>query len=168
MTARIVSFPYVARQDAKVLILGSMPGAASLQASEYYAHPRNAFWPIMAGILRIDVRAPYSDRLAALQAGGIALWDVLASCVRKNSLDSDIESDSVIANDFGTFFATHPGIAQVCFNGGPAERYFKRLVPDLLTRTDLHYTRLPSTSPAHAALPFARKAEAWRSALIQP
>ena len=163
--ARIESFPYVATRAARILILGSMPGEASLQAQRYYARPRNAFWPIMAGILGFDAKVPYPDRIAALHANGIALWDVLASCHRSGSLDSEIEPRSVVANDFEAFFATHNRISQVCFNGGAAERYFRRRVPAIPGMRNLHYTLLPSTSPAHAALPYARKAEAWRSAL---
>lgn len=151
-----------------MLILGSMPGTASLQANEYYAHPRNAFWPIMAAVLGFDPAAPYHDRVAALRAGRVAVWDVLKACRRTGSLDSDIEPDSIEFNDFGTFFAAHPGVTRVCFNGGTAERLYQRFVPAILTRRDLHYTRLPSTSPAHAAMSVADKSHAWRAALIQP
>jgi len=163
--ARIESFSYIATRAARILILGSMPGEASLQAQQYYAHPRNAFWPIMAGILGFDAKVPYPDRIAALGANGIALWDVLASCHRSGSLDSEIESPSVVVNDFEAFFTAYPGITQVCFNGGTAERYFKRRVPAIPGMRNLHYTLLPSTSPAHAALSLARKTEAWRAAL---
>lgn len=164
---RIVSFPAIATVEARVLILGSMPGAASLEASEYYAHPRNAFWPIMAAVLGFEAGLAYRDRIKALQGNGVALWDVLKACRRSGSLDSDIEPESIEVNDFGAFFEAHPGIKRVCFNGGTAERYFQRFAPAILTRPDLHYTRLPSTSPAHAAMSFADKAAAWRAALIQ-
>lgn len=168
MTARVFSFPAIATPEASILILGSMPGAASLDAGEYYAHPRNGFWPIMAGVLGLDATARYEDRIAALQAAGIALWDVLKACRRSGSLDSNIEPDSIEVNDFAAFFAAHPRISRVCFNGGTAERYYRHRVQAILTRPDLHYTRLPSTSPAHAAMSFAAKAEAWRAALLQP
>lgn len=168
VTPRIASFPAIAAAQARILILGSMPGEASLQARQYYAHSRNAFWPIMAGVLGLDAAATYQDRVDALQAAGIALWDVLKACRRSGSLDSDIEPDSIEVNDFVALFAAHPGITRVCFNGGTAERYFRRFVPAILTRPDLHYTRLPSTSPAHAAMSFAAKAAAWRTALTQP
>lgn len=167
MIPRIVSFPPIATPAARALILGSMPGVASLQAGEYYAHPRNAFWPIMAGVLGLDAAARYDDRIVALQSAGIALWDVLRACRRSGSLDSDIEPDSIEVNDFAAFFAAHPRITRVCFNGGTAERYYRRFVPAILTRPDLHYTRMPSTSPAHAAMSFAGKAAAWRTALTQ-
>lgn len=168
MTPRIASFPAIATAGARILILGSMPGAASLQAGEYYAHPRNAFWPIMAAVLGFEAGIAYRDRISALQANGVALWDVLKACRRSGSLDSDIEPASIEVNDFGTFLDAHPGITRVCFNGGTAERYFKRFVPAILTRPDLHYTRLPSTSPAHAAMSFVDKAAAWQAALVQP
>jgi double-stranded uracil-DNA glycosylase len=164
-TPRIVSFPAIATAEARILILGSMPGAASLEANEYYAHPRNAFWPIMAAVFGFDPAVPYRERVAALMAARIAVWDVLKACRRSGSLDSDIEPDSIEVNDFAALFEAHPDITRVCFNGGTAERYFQRFVPAILTRPDLHYTRLPSTSPAHAAMSLADKAEAWRSAL---
>ncbi len=167
MTPRIVSFPAIATPDARILILGSMPGAASLEANEYYAHPRNAFWPIMAEVFGLDSAASYRHRIAALKEGRVALWDVLKTCRRSGSLDSDIEPDSIEVNDFDVFFAAHPGITRVCFYGGSAERYYQRFVPAILTRPDLHYTRLPSTSPAHAAMSFADKARDWRAMLKQ-
>jgi hypoxanthine-DNA glycosylase len=168
VTPRIISFPAIATAEARILILGSMPGAASLQAGEYYAHPRNAFWHIMAAVLGFAPEVTYGDRISALQANGVALWDVLKACRRRGSLDSDIEPGSIEVNDFGTFFAAHPRVTRLCFNGGTAERLYQRFVPDILAGRDLHYTRLPSTSPAHAAMSFADKADAWRAALIQP
>lgn len=167
MVSRIVSFPPVATHAARALILGSMPGEASLAANQYYAHPRNAFWPIMATIVGIDPAAGYPERIAALKEGKLALWDVLKACRRTGSLDSDIEPDSIEVNDFAAFFAVHPGITRVYFNGATAERCYQRFVQGILIRPDLQYTRLPSTSPAHAAMSFAAKAQAWRAALIQ-
>jgi hypoxanthine-DNA glycosylase len=142
-----------------------MPGLASLRAGEYYAHPRNLFWPILGEIVRLDPRRPYADRIRSLAASGIALWDVLESCERAGSLDADIESRSAVPNDFARFFANHPRIGRVVFNGSTAERCFRRLVLPGLPARVMDYVRLPSTSPAHAALPYERKVEAWRLAL---
>ncbi|MCG2575482.1 DNA-deoxyinosine glycosylase [Dechloromonas sp. XY25] len=159
--SQVSSFPPVAAPDARVLILGSMPGEASLRAGQYYAHQRNAFWRIMGDLLGAGPALPYADRLARLQAAGIALWDVIADCRRSGSLDAAIVKDSVRANDFGGFFAAHPGVERVYFNGGVAEANFRRHVLPGLPGTTLHMQRLPSTSPAHAARPYAEKLAAW-------
>lgn len=163
------SFGSIADSRARVLILGSMPGAKSLRAQQYYAHPNNSFWKIMGLLCGFDGTAPYAQRLAALTQSGIALWDVLQSCTRTGSLDSAIEADTVVANDFLAFFQQHPHIECVCFNGATAERYYMRQVLPTLTPlplpSPLRYVRLPSTSPAHAALAFQGKLAAWRSAL---
>ena len=139
-----------------------MPGAESLRRRQYYAHPQNAFWPIMAGLLGFDAGAPYARRLRSLKAARIALWDVLRSCEREGSLDTRIEEE--IANDFERFFRAHPGLTHVFFNGVKAEASFRRHVPQHVGRA-LRYARLPSTSPAHAALTAARKLAAWRAIL---
>lgn len=162
----IRSFPPVAGSNARLLILGSMPGAESLRAGEYYAHPRNAFWRILGDHLDVAHDAPYAQRIDSLKAGGIALWDVLASCTRPGSLDSAIDADSIIVNDLQGFLQQHPLISDVLFNGATAERYFLRHVsPRLpapgLEAGPLHLTRLPSTSPAHAALSLSDKRREW-------
>jgi hypoxanthine-DNA glycosylase len=162
---RIRSFAPIARRDARVLILGSMPGGKSLAAREYYAHPRNAFWRIVGDLLGIDPRAPYRKRALALKAARIAVWDVLHSCTRTGSMDAGIERGSEIANDFHRFFRGHAQITQVIFNGAKAELSFRRHVAGRLGAVPLRYARLPSTSPAHASLSYARKRRAWRTAL---
>jgi hypoxanthine-DNA glycosylase len=154
-------FPPVAAADARLLILGSMPGTASLTAGCYYAHPRNAFWSIMGALLDFSPQLPYAQRLLALQASGIALWDVIAVCHRKGSLDADIVPRSIVANDFPGFFTAHPRITCVCFNGGAAEQAFRRHVRCGQDLPALDYCRLPSTSPAHAALSHDKKLAAW-------
>ena len=161
------SFAPIAGRGARVLILGSMPGAASLQANRYYAHPHNAFWRITGALLGFDPAAPYAVRKKALVSAGIAIWDVLHSCVRPGSLDARIVLDSEIANDFRAFFRSHPGVTHVFFNGAKAEASFRRhVLPGLPeTATALRYTRLPSTSPAHASLSFGSKLAAWRAIL---
>jgi hypoxanthine-DNA glycosylase len=152
----------VADTNASVLILGSMPGQASLRAQQYYAHPRNAFWQIQGELFGAHPQLPYAERLSILQSQGIALWDVLASCFRPGSLDSDIEASSAIANDFSTFFRRHPKIRRVFFNGAKAAETFQRDVLPRLDASGLDYQRLPSTSPAHAGMSFAQKLAAWR------
>jgi len=142
-----------------------MPGKASLQASQYYAHPRNAFWPIMGDLIDAAPSLPYERRIEILQSVGIALWDVLASCVRDGSLDASIIKTSISTNDFKNFFLTHPGIADVFFNGGTAERYFINYALPLLEPNALRFHRLPSTSPAHAAKTYQQKLAAWEAVI---
>lgn len=159
---RIQSFEPIETKAAEILILGSMPGRASLAADQYYAHTKNAFWRITAELLGFDFSAPYAERIAALKSARIALWDVLQSCTREGSLDAMIERDTEIANDFQTFFQTHTKITQVFFNGAKAEACFKRHVLPAIKTGPIRYLRLPSTSPAHAAMPLAHKIRAWR------
>jgi double-stranded uracil-DNA glycosylase len=159
------SFEPVAQADARILILGSMPGRDSLRAAQYYAHPRNTFWRIMADILHFDAGVPYQNRTAALSAARIALWDVLHSCRRPGSLDSSIEANTVVVNDFQSFFLRYAGINAVIFNGSKAEHYYvRRVLPHLDANPPLYF-RAPSTSPAHASLSYARKLEIWRGLL---
>lgn len=166
MTLRVHSFEPISDAASRVLILGSMPGKASLRAEQYYAHPQNAFWKILGTLLDFDPAAAYAIRTARLRAGGIALWDVMQSCVRETSLDSDIEETSIIANPFGSFLDDHPQIHTICFNGAKAEASWRRhVLPQLPRAGDIAYQRLPSTSPANASIRYAAKLEAWRSAL---
>ena len=160
--ARIRSFAPISARDAKILILGSMPGRASLAAGQYYAHKQNAFWKIACSLLGVDPASPYQARVRVLRASRIAIWDVLHSCVRPGSLDSRIEQE--VANDFNAFFRRHPGITHVFFNGAKAEASYRRHVLPV-TERPLRYARLPSTSPAHASAPFKRKLAAWRAIL---
>jgi double-stranded uracil-DNA glycosylase len=159
--ARIHGFEPIESPSAVALILGSMPGQASLQAGQYYAHPHNAFWRIVAKVLQFDAAAPYTTRVRALQSAGVALWDVLQSCSREGSLDSDIQRDTQVPNDFQRFFATHRRIERVFFNGTAAETCFKRHVLPKISCSHISFVRLPSTSPAHASMKFADKLTAW-------
>jgi hypoxanthine-DNA glycosylase len=153
--------PPIIDDGARVLILGNMPSVMSLGEQAYYANPRNAFWRIMGEIFRFDADDPYDDRSLALTAHGVAVWDVLRSCRRVGSLDSAVEPDSMVANDFGQLFERHPQITRVFFNGAAAEKNFNRLVP---VAPDLRYRRLPSTSPAQT-MRYADKLAAWREAI---
>lgn len=153
-------FPPIARADARVLILGSLPSRASLRAQEYYAHPRNAFWTLMRTIAGAD--GDYAARCEALEARGIAVWDVLSSSVRPGSLDADIDLDTAQPNDFERFFAEHADLRLVCFNGRKAESLFRRLVQPRLSAANVETACLPSTSPAHASLSVAAKLATWR------
>jgi TDG/mug DNA glycosylase family protein len=159
---RIRSFPPIAAKDARILVLGSMPGAASLRRAQYYAHPQNQFWKIMEALFGIEHASPYRARVRALKARRIAVWDVLHSCVREGSLDTRIEDE--IANDFAAFFSAHPRVMHVFFNGAKAEASYRRHVGAQAGEA-IRFTRLPSTSPAHASLPAARKLAAWRAIL---
>jgi hypoxanthine-DNA glycosylase len=153
--------PPIVGDGARTLILGNMPSVISLGAQRYYANPRNAFWRITGEIFGFDADGPYEDRTAALTAHGIAVWDVLRSCRRVGSLDSAVERDSMVANDFGQLFEQYRRITRVFFNGAAAEKNFNRLVrvaPDLMCR------RLPSTSPAQT-MRYADKLAAWREAI---
>jgi double-stranded uracil-DNA glycosylase len=157
------SFAPIEDEHAEVLILGSMPGRASLAAGQYYAHARNAFWPIICELLQLDARSEYALRVRALQSARIALWDVLRSCTRAGSLDASIEADTQIANDFRTFFDAHKRVTRVFFNGAKAEACFKQHVLPQIGDGSLDYVRLPSTSPANASVSFENKLEAWQT-----
>jgi len=161
---RVHSFPPLADVRAAQLVLGSMPGKASLRANQYYAHPRNAFWPIIAEVFGIPVSLPYAQRCRRLLQQRVAVWDVLKTCTRTSSLDSDIDETSIVTNDFRAFFAGHGGIRRIYFNGAAAERMFCRYVlPTLDERVaKVRRLRLPSTSPANASYSFERKLAHWR------
>lgn len=187
MIKHISGFPPVADENARILILGSMPGAASLKAQQYYAHPRNHFWPVMREITGAGPALPYARRLELLRQNNIALWDVLQCCVRPGSLDSSITDE--MPNDFASFFAAHSRISCVFFNGQKAAQSFRRHVLKIPLTLSLspvargwsnsarpgegamntvenpRFTTLPSTSPANATWTFERKLAAWRNAL---
>lgn len=166
---RHYSFAPVARADARTLVLGSMPGAASLAATQYYAHPQNQFWPIMEAICGAGRALPYTLRLKRLENNRIALWDVLQSCVRPGSLDSAIEASSAEPNDIPALLRSHAGITRICCNGATAHRELLRHLGPELERDFPHVTtlRLPSTSAAHAGMRLAQKLSAWKAA-VQP
>lgn len=160
MEARIECFPPVARGDARLLILGTMPSVESLRQSFYYAHPRNAFWPVMAEVLGAPVPETVEEKRALLTGHRVALWDVARSCVRPGSLDSAMRD--VEPNDFDSLYARCPKIERIQFNGDTARKLYMRLVGRMPEGCD--WARMPSTSPAYT-LPYARKLEAWRAGM---
>jgi double-stranded uracil-DNA glycosylase len=156
-------FPPIARKDARVLILGSMPGEESLRRKEYYANPRNSFWRIMATLLGFDPELKYKDKIIILKENKIALWDVMRACERNGSLDTNIESSTIIENDFEDFYSRFQGVRNVFFNGAKAEHeYHKKVLPVLSSITyRIKYQRLSSTSPALARLSHNDKLREW-------
>jgi hypoxanthine-DNA glycosylase len=150
-----------------VLVLGTLPGQMSLARQQYYAQPRNALWPILATVCGFDAELPYARRVAQVRAAKLAIWDVCALAERPGSLDADIARDSIVPNDFAAFFARHRAIALIAHNGATSAALYERLVlPTLPKRATLiRRVVLPSTSPAHAAMPFAEKLRRWRDAI---
>jgi hypoxanthine-DNA glycosylase len=164
-----VGFPPIEGPRAAVLILGSLPGQKSLEMRQYYAQPQNGFWRIMDELFGAGPSLPYADRLARLIECRVAVWDVLAAGERPGSLDSAIVSATAVCNDFAAFFERQREIERICFNGTKAADLYRRLVlPTLPPRAATLDTRLlPSTSPAHAARPFAVKLALWSEALAR-
>lgn len=144
-------------------MLGSLPSERSLAAGQYYAHPRNAFWPIMAAVA--GAKGSYAERTATLLRRKIALWDVLRSSERPGSLDASIRLATCSVNDFESFLARHEKLRLICFNGQQAAKIFSSRVSPTLVSEGIECLRLPSTSPAHAAMNFEEKKRRWQSAL---
>ncbi len=155
------SFAPIADEHSTILILGSMPGAMSIRSNQYYAHPQNAFWRILGTLCSFDPALSYTQKILALNTAHIAVWDVLHSCTREGSLDSNINITSQVANDFQSFFARYHNITHLFFNGAMAEKSYLKLVLPHITDTHIKYSRLPSTSPANASIPYKHKLEAW-------
>jgi double-stranded uracil-DNA glycosylase len=161
--ARSIGFAPLSTPSARVLILGSLPGEESLRRREYYAQPRNTFWRIIGDLFGIAPEQSYRARIGSLLANRIAVWDVCAAAIRPGSLDSAILTHSVQVNDFNGFFKRHPRIKLIGFNGSKAAALFRtRVFPQLTDASRMIATAvLPSTSPAHAALPYGDKRRAW-------
>ncbi|MGI5310661.1 DNA-deoxyinosine glycosylase [Rheinheimera sp. WS51] len=158
---RLQGLAAVSSAQARVLVLGSMPGAISLQQQQYYAHPRNGFWPIMANLAGFPADLAYSERLTALLDAGVAIWDVIGHCQRQGSLDTAIKNEQV--NDFASFFSQHPKLQVIAFNGAKAAQSFKRhVLPLQIVPTEIALINLPSTSPAYAALSLQEKLKQWQ------
>jgi len=154
--------------QSRVLVLGSMPGMVSLHDAQYYAHPRNRFWPLMSALCGVDVDAGYTQRLAQLQQAGVGLWDVIGQCRRTGSLDAAIVRGSEVVNPLPQLLAAHPAIAVIACNGAAAHTAFQRWVQPALPplAAALPVLALPSTSPANAAWSLPRLLQQWRQ--LQP
>nr|WP_112863855.1 DNA-deoxyinosine glycosylase [Brevundimonas vesicularis] len=158
MADRRIGFPPVVDAATRLLILGSLPGDASLKAAQYYAHPRNAFWPLIGGVLGEDLAVlPYEQRLARLKARGVGLWDVIASAERSGSLDAAIRSPE--AADLRSLIDGLPALRAVTFNGKLAAKLGRRIIGDV---NGVRLIDLPSSSPAHA-VGMTIKASSWSS-----
>ena len=152
------NFPPVVDAGTRLLILGSLPGDASLKAAQYYAHPRNGFWPLIGGVVGEDLVAlPYDQRLTRLLAHGVGLWDVIASAERAGSLDAAIRSPE--AADLRGLIGSLPRLRAVAFNGKLAAKLGRRIIGDV---AGVRLIDLPSSSPAHA-IPLPNKASSWNS-----
>lgn len=155
------NFPPVFDGRSRILILGSMPGRASLEAGQYYAHPRNHFWRLMEDLLGISRDLDYESRLLALRARRVALWDSAWRCFRHASADSTMEE--IRPSDFAWLFGEAPAIQAIFFNGRKSEEVFRRHalggLPDRISALPMCY--LPSTSPAHAGMSFEEKRKQW-------
>lgn len=159
---RIEGFPPLLGAEPRVLILGSMPSVASLEKRQYYGKPQNAFWKIMGELFGAGPELSYEARVQVLTDRGAAVWDVLASCVRPGSLDSAIDMSTAEVNPLAELLAQEATLNHVFFNGRKAEDVFKKRVQADVSRANISYTCLPSTSPAMAALSFADKLSRWR------
>jgi len=159
----VQSFAPVIGQSPRVLILGSMPGIASLEAQQYYAHPRNAFWPLMGELLGETWVQDYAQRIEQLKRHPVALWDTLKACHRAGSLDSAIKPAQLVANDIVGLLQRHATLRLIAFNGAASEKYFRQTVAQKLpARSSIECIRLPSTSPAHASKSWQQKLVDWR------
>jgi TDG/mug DNA glycosylase family protein len=163
----IQSFNAMMGSTPKILVLGSLPGIASLNAQQYYAHPRNAFWMIMSRYFGFDERAPYTQRLECLLSSHVALWDVLGQAERQGSLDSAIISASQIVNPIDEFARANPSLTAVFLNGGKAATSFKKTFSSSNAFDGLGIVALPSTSPAYAAMKPEVKKQHWHQALSE-
>jgi hypoxanthine-DNA glycosylase len=155
-TERLQGLAPVVAPNTRLVVLGSFPGVASLLAQQYYAHPRNHFWPILSALWGMDLTAaPYDERLAVVKQRGLGIWDVYAGCRREGSLDSAIEDAQ--PNDLAGLKATLPHLQAYAHNGGESARSMR-----ITQALGLAVYRLPSTSPANASWSFEGKLAAWR------
>lgn len=154
----ITSFPPFVNSDTETLILGTMPGIASLEKQEYYAHPRNHFWKIIYTLFdKLPVSENFNEKIGFLQSHRIGLWDVLENCERKGSLDIHIKNQT--ENDFENLFQKFPRITKIVFNGKESHRYFVKKFGQM---EGITYYVMPSTSPANT-MSFENKLKTWSS-----
>jgi hypoxanthine-DNA glycosylase len=157
VTGVLQGLPPVIARHTRLVLLGSFPGAASLAAGQYYAHPRNQFWPLLSALLAEDLAAlPYAARLQRLRTHGLGLWDVIAACQREGSLDSAIRKARY--NDLASLRRRAPQLVAVAHNGGESARAMR-----ITAALGVSVYRLPSSSPANASWSFERKLAAWRA-----
>ena len=151
-------------KNAKILILGSMPGIKSLEEQQYYAHPQNRFWKVLSQICDESklYEYNYETKLKILLKNNIALWDTIKSCKREGSLDSDIQNE--IPNDIRKLLKIYPNIKTVCLNGNKSYSAFKKYFPDLLGKYNCH--KMPSTSPANAKYSLEKLIEEWQTVFL--
>lgn len=159
MQKRIFSFPPIIDNNSKILILGSIPGVKSLEKQQYYGHPQNKFWKIIFELFHKEFTDDYDERITVLKKHHIALWDVIDSCERKGSLDSEIKNEE--ANQIEELLKNHPNITAIFCNGGKS---YKNLHKLLGKNFKIPIYLLPSTSPLHT-ISFERKLEDWKKIL---
>ncbi|MEO7431431.1 MAG: DNA-deoxyinosine glycosylase [Dokdonella sp.] len=160
----VTSFPAEVTEGCRVLVLGTMPGVRSLEKQQFYAHPRNLFWPLMGEFFDAGPEVPYDARLARVQAYGVGLWDVLRQCERTGSLDGAIRAGSEVPNDIGALLEQHPTIGAIALNGAKAaDMFLLRIAPmiDASRLARIALLPMPSTSPANASLSLSAKRERW-------
>lgn len=155
---KIYSFPYIANENSKILILGTMPGIRSLELNQYYGHGQNAFWKILFELFDVPFSKDYEARKQLLLNNGIALWDVLQHCYREGSADSAIKDE--YANDIACFLVEHPSVKTIFFNGKKAKSLYEKYIGNT---SELTYYDLPSTSPANARFSYKDKLEKWKT-----
>ncbi len=157
---RLLGLPPVLRADTRLLILGSFPGVASLRAQQYYGHPQNHFWKILGHLWQLPLpQMSYADRIGALQAQGLGLWDVYGACEREGSLDADIRQGEL--NDLASLRQQCPALQAVAHNGGESYKHARHT-----ERLGLPVFKLPSTSAANASWSFERKCAAWAEVVL--
>ena len=153
MGEKLKCFTFIADENSRVLILGSMPSVRSLQLQQYYAHPQNRFWRVMFALAGREFSPDYEKKKSVLAALNVALWDTIGECERIGSMDGNIKNAR--PNDIEGLLDKYPNIARVAANGGKSAETLKKFFPQIA------FTRLPSTSPANAAVSLDRLIEEY-------